>query len=56
VFKSSEQYRAEKNNSYYEKMAEQSMEFIAKIKAANAPKVAGIGEQKNVRIGANAKA
>jgi antirestriction protein ArdC len=56
VFKSSGQYRAEKSNALYEKMARQSMEFISKVKAANAPKLPSAGGQKNVRAGTNAKA
>jgi antirestriction protein ArdC len=56
VFCSSGQYRSERPQNYYSAMAEQSMDFISDVKAANAPKTPRFGEQKNVSVGANAKA
>lgn len=57
VFKSSGQFRDEKQAVFYEKMAQQSMDFISKIKAAKAPNIPYLGQQKDsARAGANAKA
>lgn len=54
VFKSSGQFRGEKPKAFYEKMAEQSMQFISRLKSEMPkPKTeTGIGR---TRLGANAK-
>lgn len=54
VFKSSGQFRDEKPNSFYEKMAEQSMQFISRVKGNTARTSSSIGSGK-ARLGANAK-
>lgn len=54
VFKSSGQFRDEKPNSFYEKMAEQSMQFISRVKGNTARTSSSIGSRK-ARLGANAK-
>lgn len=54
VFRSSGQYREEKPNAYYEKMAENSLKFISDTKRSFAP----IGEQSGFskgKVGINAK-
>lgn len=54
VFQSSGQYRDEKPNAFYEKMAEQSLQFVAKIRNNSVPVSAQFGNQ-NRHFGMNAK-
>ena len=53
VFKSSGQYRDEKPNSFYEKMAQDSMKFIEQVKDGEKP--APILNLGKIHFGANAK-
>ena len=55
VFKSSGQYRSEKKDAYYDKMAEQSMDFISQIKTTTVAKIPNHGRQSGARAVANAK-
>ncbi len=54
VFKSSGQYREDKPNAYYEKMAKESMQFIENIKH-DENKVAPVSNLSKGRFGLNAK-
>lgn len=53
VFQSSGQYRDEKPNSFYEKMAEQSLQFVERIRSQ--PKPHTQGAQQTRYFGMNAK-
>lgn len=53
VFQSSGQYRDEKPNSFYEKMAEQSLQFVERIKRQEKPHTQGA--QSTRHFGMNAK-
>lgn len=54
IFQSSGQYRDEKPNAFYEKMAEQSLQFVAKLKNKSAPVSSSFGG-KDRHFGMNAK-
>ncbi len=54
VFRSSGQFRDEKPNSFYEKMAEQSMQFVSRLKSDTARPRTNTGNGRT-RFGANAK-
>jgi len=53
IFQSSGQFRDEKPNSFYEKMAEQSLQFVARHRTRPAPQMTGSSQTRH--FGMNAK-
>lgn len=55
VFKSSGQFRDAKPNAFYEKMAEQSMQFISRVKSGMTKPSESVSGSRKAKFGMNAK-